>query len=80
MEGPTAALLFSPGEKQSFILWTNDLKLEAGDYVKETVEKLGGRGGGSRNVYTGGVGESESPEEIYKTLVAGIRETLEIQD
>ncbi|MHA2602409.1 MAG: hypothetical protein AM324_009800 [Candidatus Thorarchaeota archaeon SMTZ1-83] len=77
MEGPTAALLFSPGEKPTFILWVSELKLEAKDYVQQTVEGLGGRGGGSREVYTGGFGESESPEEIYEALVAGIRETLE---
>ena len=51
-------------------------KLEAKDYVAQTVEQLGGKGGGSRDVYTGGFGISESPEEVYETLVAGIRETL----
>lgn len=76
MEGPTAALLFSPSEKPNFILWLNDLKLEAKDYVEPIVEQLGGRGGGSRNVYTGGFVAAESPEEIYETLVAGIREVL----
>jgi alanyl-tRNA synthetase len=76
MEGPTAAFLFSPGEKPTFILWQNDLKLEAKDYVHQTVEKLGGRGGGSRDVYTGGFGAVESPEGIYETLVAGIRRML----
>lgn len=80
MEGPTAALLFSPGEKPTFILWLNDLKLEARDYVQQTVERLGGKGGGSRDVYTGGFGISESPEDIYEELVAGIRETLKKQN
>lgn len=76
MEGPTAALLFAPSEKPTFILWLNELKLEAKDYVESTVEQLGGRGGGSRDVYTGGFGAVESSEEIYEALVAGIREVL----
>jgi alanyl-tRNA synthetase len=80
MEEPTAALLFSPGEKPTFILWLNDLKLEAKDYVEQTVEQLGGRGGGSRDVYTGGFGPAESPGKIYEALVAGIRRTLKQQN
>ncbi|UCH03746.1 MAG: hypothetical protein JSW05_09125 [Candidatus Thorarchaeota archaeon] len=76
MEGPTAALLFAPSEKPTFILWSNELRLEAKEYVEPTVEQLGGRGGGSRNVYTGGFGAVESSEETYDALVAGIREAL----
>ncbi len=78
MEGPTAALLFTPSEKPSFILWLNELGLEAKHYVEPTLEQLGGRGGGSRDVYTGGFGAVESSEEIYEALVAGIREALKL--
>ncbi|MFX1415907.1 MAG: hypothetical protein ACFFC0_03795 [Promethearchaeota archaeon] len=76
MEGPTLALLFAPTEKPTFILWLNQLGLEAKDYVQSTLEQFGGRGGGSKDVYTGGFGALESSEEIYEALVAGIREVL----
>ncbi|MFW9800922.1 MAG: hypothetical protein ACFFD9_10830 [Candidatus Thorarchaeota archaeon] len=76
LEGPSAALLYSPSRKPTFILWTNELVGEAKDYVQETVEQLGGKGGGSRDVYTGGFAEVDSPEETYDQLVAGIRKSL----
>lgn len=76
LEGPSAALLYSPSRKPTFILWTSELAGEAKDYVQETVERLGGKGGGSRDVYTGGFSEADSPEEIYDQLVDGIRKSL----
>ncbi len=76
LEGPSAALLYSPSRKPTFILWTSELSGEAKDYVQDTVERLGGKGGGSRDVYTGGFSDVDSPEEIYDQLVAGIRKSL----
>jgi alanyl-tRNA synthetase len=76
LHGKMAILLFSSGEKCNFVFWTSELNSDAAFYVKETVESLGGKGGGNRDSFTGGFTSSNQPREIYLELVEGIREKL----
>jgi alanyl-tRNA synthetase len=73
---PKARLYFVPGLKSNIVFWTNNLSLNAEDYIGEIVAKLGGRGGGSRQVFTGGFSEVDAPEELYKKLVSSVGEAL----
>lgn len=76
----TAVLLFAPGQKSTFIFWTHELPQDASFYVKEVTERLGGRGGGSRNSFTGGFTEVRNPSALYQELVRGITERLASKD
>ncbi len=75
-EKNSCILLFAPGEKSSFIFWTFDMPRNAGYYSKETTENLGGKGGGSRESFTGGFSGVEDSHELYNLLVQGISKTL----
>ncbi len=76
MKGPTAMLLFIPGDKSTLTLSTNELPADASDYIAPIVEEMAGRGGGSREVYTGGFAETQSPEETYSKIVDLLRAKL----
>ncbi|UCE11052.1 MAG: hypothetical protein JSW61_03720 [Candidatus Thorarchaeota archaeon] len=75
-EGPAARLYFVPGPKSNLVFWTDKLGSDAEHYIGEIVTKLGGRGGGSRQVFTGGFSDVESPEELYEDLVEHVRQTM----
>ncbi|MFW9847209.1 MAG: hypothetical protein ACFFD6_10700, partial [Candidatus Thorarchaeota archaeon] len=74
--GPTAILLFAPGEKCNLTLFTHELPHDAGDYISDVVERLGGKGGGSRDAYNGGFTGADSPERIYDEIVDHLRQKL----
>ncbi|TFG08463.1 hypothetical protein EU538_07030 [Candidatus Thorarchaeota archaeon] len=76
-KGESVALFFVPSDKPSLILTTNELDMEARDLVADIVEDLGGRGGGSRDVYTGGFSESGKAEELYRRIVERVKHRLE---
>lgn len=76
LDGPSAILYFTPGEKCNFVFWTNDLPHEAAIYINDAVTKLGGRGGGSKQVYTGGFSDVDNPEGVYNDLVEQVRAQL----
>jgi alanyl-tRNA synthetase len=76
LDGPSAILYFAPGEKCNLVFWTNDLPREAAIYINDAVTKLGGRGGGSEQVYTGGFSNVDNPEKIYDDLVEQVRAQL----
>lgn len=76
LPGKKASLLFSPGEKNNFVFWTSNLDHDATFYIKEAVESLGGKGGGSRESFTGGFTSIDKPREIYLRLVGDIAEKL----
>ncbi|MHA1935354.1 MAG: hypothetical protein ACW97A_08730 [Candidatus Thorarchaeota archaeon] len=76
VEGASAILFFSAGEKCNFIFRTNKLPKDAHEYVSSLIEIMGGRGGGSKQVYTGGFAEVSDSKEAYEKLVAVIREHL----
>ncbi len=73
---PTAVLLFVPGKKCHVVLWTNNLEGSAQEYIGNLVVSHGGRGGGSKTVYTGGFTEVESHRDLYAALVNGVRARL----
>ncbi len=73
----SAILLFSPGNKSNFILWTTGLEKGATYYASETVERLGGRGGGSKEAFTGGFSGVEDPQDLFHKLVNGIKMKLD---
>ncbi len=75
--GAGAVLFFVPSEKSSFIFVTNELDKEAKNLIADVVEDLGGRGGGSRDVYTGGFSEVEQPLELYQKMLGRIRSRLQ---
>ncbi len=75
-KGRMAILLFSPGRKSNFIFAVNELEQEAREIIGEIVTELGGRGGGSKDVYTGGFTEVEEPLELFQRLKNEVRESL----
>ncbi len=76
LDGPSAILYFAPGEKCNLVFWSNDLPHEATFYINDAVTKLGGKGGGSKQVYTGGFSDADNPEGIYDDLVEQVRAHL----
>ena len=76
LDGPSAILYFAPGEKCNLVFWTNDLPHEATIYINDVVTKLGGKGGGSKQVYTGGFSDVDNPEGVYDHLVEQVRAQL----
>ena len=76
LDVPSAILYFTPGEKCNLVFWTNDLPHEANFYVSDAVTKLGGKGGGSKQVYTGGFSDVDNPEEVYNDLVEQVKRQL----
>lgn len=73
---PSVVLLFVPGKKCHVILWTNNLEGSVQEYIGDLVVSHGGRGGGSRTVYTGGFTEVDSHRDLYAALVNGVRARL----
>ena len=76
LEGPMAILYFTPGTKSNLIFWTNELPLEAKEYIESKVSEMGGKGGGRGDSYTGGFTDVENSDEIFLNLVKHIREKL----
>ncbi|MBD3404811.1 MAG: hypothetical protein GF411_01590 [Candidatus Lokiarchaeota archaeon] len=76
MDRKLAILFFIPGEKSSLVFWTNELPENASHYISEIVTDLGGRGGGSKDVYTGGFSSSPNPEKIYEEIVSRLHKRL----
>jgi len=76
LKGPSVVLLFSPGEKSSFMVVTNDIPARAESIVSDTVRDMGGKGGGSMDVYTGGFIGLYDPRRLYELLAKGIESHL----
>ncbi|MFX1262432.1 MAG: hypothetical protein ACFFAZ_10115 [Promethearchaeota archaeon] len=76
LSGPAAILLFIPSEKPTLTFSTNEMPLEAREYIAPIVEKMGGRGGGSHDVYTGGFSETSAPLEMYSGILNSLRNRL----
>jgi alanyl-tRNA synthetase len=69
-------LLFAPGKKSQVILRVNEMPKEASEYISKTLVKLGGRGGGQGEVFTGGFADVENPMKLYEELVCEIRKSI----
>ncbi|MFW9920781.1 MAG: hypothetical protein ACFFED_14345 [Candidatus Thorarchaeota archaeon] len=72
----TAILLFAPGRKTNFLFWTYGLSHDASYYVRDVTERLGGKGGGSKDSFTGGFAEAQDPASIFNELVSEIKDKL----
>ena len=76
LSGPAAILLFIPSERPTLTFSTNEMPLEAREYIAPIVEEIGGRGGGSHDVYTGGFSETSAPFQMYSEVLNSLRNRL----
>jgi alanyl-tRNA synthetase len=74
--GSTVILLFAPGRKPQIILRVKEMSQDASEYISESVKRLGGRGGGKGEVFTGGFVDVKEPLKLYEDLVSEIRKVL----
>jgi alanyl-tRNA synthetase len=74
--GPSVVFLMSPGEKSNFIIVTNEIAASADDIAGTIIKQLGGKGGGSNDVYTGGFVGVHSPPELHQQLTAELESGL----
>jgi len=70
---PSVTLFLTSGKKANIVLWTKGMPKDAAYYIRDIVEELGGRGGGSADAYTGGFAESENPHALFLTLVERVK-------
>ena len=75
-DSPVVRLLFIPGAKANFVVWTNDIPLTANQIVGSIVEQLGGKGGGSDRVYTGGFTDITDSLRVYESLLTQLKERI----
>lgn len=76
MKGPAAMLLFSPGEKCSIVFATNEIRTSAEEIAGQLIRAMHGKGGGSQDLYTGGLTGVRQPRETYEQLVGSLRQLL----
>ncbi len=81
MPNQSILLLFTPGEQPSIgkcnlILRTHNTPEDASWYIAKIVEELGGRGGGSQSIYTGGFAACPNPADLYERIIGRLSETL----
>jgi alanyl-tRNA synthetase len=76
VERPSVILFFAPGVKVNLVLWTKDMPKDAAYYIQDIVMSLGGRGGGSRESYTGGFTDVKNPLRLYQEIVNKVRNKL----
>jgi alanyl-tRNA synthetase len=75
-EERSVTLLFAPGLKSSFILWTKSMPNDASYYIKEPVVELGGHGGGSKDSFTGGFADVKNALDLYQQLVEKVKKRI----
>ena len=75
-EENSVLFLFSPGQKAQVIFRTYSTAHDAAYYISEAVKKYGGRGGGSKENFTGGFTDAADSDDLYKMLVSAVRENL----
>ncbi|MEM2143018.1 MAG: hypothetical protein QXQ81_07175 [Candidatus Thorarchaeota archaeon] len=68
INGPTVVFLFVPSEKPGFLLLTHQVPLSVMDRTQQVLRELGGRGGGTGDIYTGGFPESTDPDRLYAAM------------
>jgi alanyl-tRNA synthetase len=69
-------LLFAPGKKSQVILRTKGMPKDASEYILKPMKKLGGRGGGKGEVFTGGFVDVADPRKLYEGLVTEVRNLI----
>lgn len=73
---PSVILLFAPGLKSQIILRVFNLEMQASDFISDPLTRLGGRGGGKGEVFTGGFVDVEDPMKLYNDLVTEIQRLI----
>jgi alanyl-tRNA synthetase len=76
MNSAAIIFFFAPGDKSNLVFWTKNMPEEASFYIQETVTQLGGRGGGSKDSFTGGFTEVSDPYRLYQDIVNRVRSTI----
>jgi alanyl-tRNA synthetase len=75
LEGSVGALLAASGEQVSLVFaQSKGMPFDMGALLKETLGKLGGRGGGSKDMAQGGAPRNEGMEGQLNALAARLRE------
>jgi alanyl-tRNA synthetase len=69
-------LFLAPGEKTNLVLWTKNMSKDASHYIQDIVTELGGRGGGSKDSFTGGFTNVTSPFDLYQAILDKIRKKI----
>ncbi|MGY5864355.1 MAG: hypothetical protein RTV41_07105 [Candidatus Thorarchaeota archaeon] len=75
-EEPSVFLLFAPGTKSQVILRTFNIDQDASYYISQAVKEHDGRGGGSKENFTGGFTDVANPEKLFDALVSAVRKVL----
>jgi alanyl-tRNA synthetase len=70
-------LLFIPGSKANLVVWTNEFPVTASQLVGDIIVELGGRGGGSDRVYTGGFSNVDDPTHLFEQLLKKLKNRIE---
>jgi alanyl-tRNA synthetase len=76
MDTSSIILFFAPGDKTNLVLWTKDMPKDASCYIQDIVSEFGGRGGGSKESYTGGFTNVNSPFDLYQEIISRIRDKI----
>jgi alanyl-tRNA synthetase len=75
-QSPCIILFFAAGAKTNFVFWARGMPNDAAYYVHDIVASLGGRGGGSKESYTGGFADASNPLELYHEVVKSVKDIL----
>jgi alanyl-tRNA synthetase len=76
MDSVSIILFFAPGDKSNIVFWTKNMPNEASFYIQESITQLGGRGGGSKDSFTGGFTEVNDPFGLYQEIVNRVRNKI----
>ena len=73
---PSVLLLFAPGTKSHLILRAYNMPQEASYYISDTVNQIGGKGGGKADLFSGGFTEIDDPVQVYEGLIHSIQKLI----
>jgi alanyl-tRNA synthetase len=76
MDRSSIILFFATGDKTNLVLWTNDMPKDASYYIQDIVSEFGGRGGGSKESFTGGFTDVNNPSDLYQEIISRIRDKI----
>jgi alanyl-tRNA synthetase len=73
---PSVILLFAPGSKSQVILRSNKMSQEAAHFISDSVNNLGGKGGGKGDIFTGGFLNVTDSKKLYMDLVLLVKKSI----
>jgi len=71
-------LFLAPGDKTNLVLWTKNMPKDASYYIQDIVTELGGRGGGSKDSFTGGFTDVTNPFDLYQEIVNRVKSKIHV--